>query len=45
MDDDFCFNDLKSILRKHQTPEVFNADQGAQYTSKALTGALKDHGF
>ena len=35
---------LKSALRKHQTPVIFNTDQGAQYTSKAFTGALKDHG-
>ena len=44
MDDDFCVNALKSALRKHQTPEIFNTDQGAQYTGKAFTGALKDHG-
>ena len=30
MDDDFCVNILKSALRKHQTPERFNTDQGAQ---------------
>jgi len=44
MDDDFCVNALKSALRKHQTPVIFNTDQGAQYTGKAFTGALKDHG-
>ena len=44
MDDDFCVNALKSALRKHQTPEIFNTDQGAQYAGKAFTGALKDHG-
>jgi putative transposase len=44
MDDDFCVNALKSSLRKHQTPEVFNTDQGVQYTGKAFTGALKNHG-
>jgi len=27
MDDDFCVNALKSALRKHQTPEIFNTDQ------------------
>jgi len=31
-------------LRKHKTPEIFNTDQGVQYTGKAFTGALKDHG-
>ena len=44
MDDDFCVNALKSALRKHKPPEIFNTDQGAQYTGKAFTGALKDHG-
>ena len=33
-----------SDLRKHETPEIFNTDQRAQYTGKAFTGALKDHG-
>ena len=44
MDDDFCVNALKSALRKHQTPEIFNTDQEAQYTGKAFTGTLKNHG-
>ena len=35
---------MKSALRKHQTPEIFNTDQGAQYTGNAFTGALKKHG-
>jgi transposase InsO family protein len=34
----------ESALRRYKTPEIFNTDQGAQYTSKAFTGALKDHG-
>ena len=44
MDDDFCVNALKSALCKHKTPEIFNTDQGAQYTGKAFTCELKDHG-
>jgi len=44
LDDDFCVNALKRALRKHKTPERFNTDQGAQYTGKAFTGAMKDHG-
>jgi len=44
LDDDFCVNALKSALRKYKTPEIFNTDQGAQYTVKAFTGVLKDHG-
>ena len=33
MDDDFCVNALKSALRRHKTPEIFNTDQGALYQS------------
>ena len=44
MDDDFCVNALKSALRRHKPPEIFNTDQGEQYTGKAFTGGLKDHG-
>ena len=40
MDDDFCVNALKSALRRHKTPEIFNTDQGTQYTGKAFTSAL-----
>jgi len=36
LDDDFCVNALKSALLKHKTPEIFNTDQGAQYTGKAF---------
>ena len=43
MDDDFCAN-AKSALLRYKTPEIFNTDQGAQYTGKVFTGALKDHG-
>jgi hypothetical protein len=29
-------------LRRYKTPEIFNTDQGPQYTSNAFTVALKD---
>jgi len=29
---------------KHKPPEILNTDQGAQYTSNAFTGELKDYG-
>ena len=41
MDDDFCVNALKSALRKHKTPEIFNTDQGVQYTGKAFYRCTK----
>ena len=45
MDDDFCVNALKSALRKHKSPEIFNTEQGSQYTGNAFTGALKERGI
>ena len=44
MNDDFCVSALKSALRSHQAPEIFNTDQGSQYTGNAFTGTLKEHG-
>ena len=43
MDDDFCVNALKSAIRRHGKTEIFNTDQGAQYTGKEFTGVLKEH--
>jgi len=45
MNDDFCVNALKSALRRHQTPKIFNTDQGSQYTGTAFTGTLKEKGI
>ena len=43
LDADFCVEALEEALRK-STPEVFNTDQGSQFTSKVFTGLLKKHG-
>lgn len=43
MEEHFCVNALESALRRHRCPEIFNTDQGAQYTGKRFTGVLKDH--
>ena len=32
---------LEDALRVHGTPEVFNSDQGVQFTSETFTGVLK----
>lgn len=45
MDDSFCVSALERALRGHQKPEIFNTDQGVQYTGTAFTGVLKDHGI
>jgi putative transposase len=37
----FCVDCLEDALRAHGKPEVFNSDQGTQFTSEAFTGVLK----
>lgn len=44
MDDSFCVSALERALRLHPKPEIFNTDQGSQFTGKAFTGVLKEHG-
>ena len=41
LDADFCVRALETALSMG-CPEIFNTDQGSQYTSEAFTGALKD---
>ena len=41
MDASFCVDCLEDALRHHGKPEVFNSDQGSQFTSDAFTGVLK----
>jgi putative transposase len=45
MDTDFCIDALEEALQRHGTPEIFNTDQGVQFTSEAFTSVLKDHGI
>jgi putative transposase len=44
LDTDFCVDALQEALRRHGTPEIFNTDQGAQFTSDSFTNTLKDAG-
>jgi len=41
MDTSFCVDALKQALQLG-TPEIFNSDQGSQFTSSAFTGVLLD---
>jgi len=43
MDAGFCAEALEEALRKGK-PEIFNTDQGAQFTGEAFTGLLEQHG-
>jgi putative transposase len=42
LDADFCVEALQEALRKGR-PEIFNTDQGAQFTSEVFTGLLQQH--
>ncbi len=41
MDAMFCVDCLEEALKHHGQPEIFNSDQGVQFTSTAFTGVLK----
>ena len=41
MEAEFCVACLEDALRIHGVPEIFNSDQGSQFTSLAFTGVLK----
>jgi putative transposase len=43
MEADFCVEALAEAIKRHGAPEIFNTDQGAQFTSEAFTGLLKSH--
>jgi putative transposase len=41
---EFCLEALKAALR-HGQPEIFNSDQGSQFTSERFTGELEKRGI
>jgi putative transposase len=41
MDVDFCLEAVEEALARHGCPEIFNTDQGSQFTSAAFTGLLQ----
>jgi putative transposase len=41
----FCVDCLEQALRAYGAPEIFNSDQGGQFTADAFTAVLKDHGI
>jgi len=43
LDADFCVEALEEALGKGK-PDIFNTDQGAQFTSEAFTGLTEQHG-
>lgn len=45
LDTTFCIDALEEALSGPRAPDIFNTDQGCQFTSKAFTGRLKAHGI
>ena len=45
LDVSFCVDALEEALYHYGIPEIFNTDQGSQYTSEAFTGVLKARGI
>jgi putative transposase len=41
----FCIETLEDALARHGTPEIFNTDQGSQFTGAAFTGLLANNGI
>jgi putative transposase len=42
---DFCVEALEEALARYGKPEIFNTDQGSQFTSQAFTGVLRREGI
>ena len=45
LDSGFCVECLEVALQAHGRPEIFNTDQGCQFTATAFTDVLKQHGI
>ncbi len=45
MDAAFCVETLGDALARHGKPEIFNTDQGSQFTGSAFTGLLAGNGI
>ena len=44
MDAEFCVAALEEAIYRYGVPEIFNTDQGSQFTSLEFIQALKDTG-
>jgi len=42
---DFCIDAVEEAIAKLGCPEIFNTDQGCQFTDKDFVGVLKDRGI
>ena len=42
---DFCVTALEEAIARYGAPEIFNSDQGSQFTTEVFTGVLKRPGI
>lgn len=40
---DFCIDAVREAIHRYGTPEIFNTDQGSQFTDSGFTGQLEAH--
>lgn len=45
MDASFCVDCLEFAIKDYGAPEIFNTDQGSQFTSESFTGVLLNNGI
>ncbi len=45
LDTAFCLEAVEDAIARYGCPEIFNTDQGAQFTSASFTGLLQAHGI
>jgi len=45
MDAGFCVDCLEEAIKNFGVPEIFNTDQGSQFTSDSFTGVLIKNGI
>jgi len=45
LDVEFCLDAVQEALVRHGRPDIFNTDQGSQFTSIVFTGLLLKHGI
>ena len=43
MEADFCIQALEAAIQDYGCPQIFNTDQGSQFTSEAFTDVLRTH--
>jgi len=45
LDSESCIEAVDEAIRRYGTPEIFNTDQGAQFTSRGFVGLLESRGI